>query len=122
MSERLSQWGPFPARRRPTRFTVEQKTGEIEAAKKANPLFTLMIDMAIMVAIEDMRRRGEDYRLAFCHDAVDVIASAGDTVEEARKTKGETAAVFSVIARAVAALAYQPGGVRFLGTHYEAKE
>lgn len=50
-------------------------------------------------------------------DAVDPIACQGDAMLYGG-VKGEAAATFNHLAKAVAALAYAPAGVRFFGVHW----
>lgn len=47
--------------------------------------------------------------------AADEVASRGDILQYRGATRGETARVFNVIAKGMAALAVQPGGFRFFG-------
>jgi hypothetical protein len=50
-------------------------------------------------------------------DAVEPAAHKGDALMFGGK-RGEAAAVFAALARGLAALAYQPGGVTVLGQHW----
>jgi hypothetical protein len=63
--------------------------------------------------------RRETVRLAWAADAVEPVASRGDALMYGGK-KGAAADVFNHLARGLAALAYQPGGVDFAGLHFEA--
>jgi hypothetical protein len=60
---------------------------------------------------------------------VDAIASGGDVAlygtyrgknpKRSRKPDGQAAGIFNALARAIAAAAFQPGGIIFAGTHWE---
>ena len=49
-----------------------------------------------------------------------IVASQGDIIQFRGGKKGDTAAAFNALAEGVALLAYCPGGVTFLGDHWEA--
>jgi hypothetical protein len=48
-----------------------------------------------------------------------VIAEKGDIILFRSNKKGETAAAFNTLAEGVAILSFVPGGVKFLGRHWE---
>ena len=50
---------------------------------------------------------------------LDLICSKGDNLLYKSKKKGLTAQVFNALAKVVAHLAFVPGGVTFMGDHYE---
>ena len=54
------------------------------------------------------------------HEAAQVVAEKGDILQFKSKKRGETAAAFNALAEGVAALSFCPGGVTFLGDHWEA--
>lgn len=85
-----------------------------------NGLMLGMLDLAVPVAIEEVRQWTPEQRIAYCHEHADVIASQSDTLMFGGK-KGEPARLFAVLARALACLAFQPGGVRnFAGRRWDA--
>jgi len=53
--------------------------------------------------------------------ASQVIAEHGDKLMFRSKKPGETAWVFNTVAKALAVMSFVPGGVKFLGMHFEAK-
>ncbi len=55
------------------------------------------------------------------HESSQIIAEKGDVLQFRSKKKGETAAAFNALAKGLAALSFCPGGVTFLGDHYENK-
>lgn len=68
----------------------------------------LMNDVLLWSRVEEWRREG-----------LDAIASCGDVLMYGGK-RGEAAEVFNHLARALAAMAFLPGGVTFAGMHFEA--
>lgn len=86
---------------------------DLEAAK-AVLLPTLQI--AVPIEILRMRTWDEKTRLAKAAEFGQHIAANGDDI--LYKTGGETATAFAALARGLAACAYQPGGVTFMGLHW----
>lgn len=86
-----------------------------------NDFLLISLDVAVPVAIEEVRSWTPDQRLAYCHEHADTIASRSDDLMYGSKRKGEVAKLFGILARALACLAYQPGGVRdFCGRRWNA--
>lgn len=54
-------------------------------------------------------------------ESAQIVAEKGDVLQFKSKKKGETAAAFNALAKGLAALSFCPGGVTFLGDHYESK-
>lgn len=54
------------------------------------------------------------------HESAQVVAEKGDVLQFGGK-KGEAAKAFNALAKGLAALSFCPGGVTFLGDHYENK-
>lgn len=52
-------------------------------------------------------------------ESATIVASQGDTLMY--KTKGKTRETFNALARGLAALSFVPGGVTFMGMHFEAR-
>lgn len=50
-----------------------------------------------------------------------IIAEKGDIIQFRSKKKGESAMAFNALAEGLACLAFAPGGVDFMGMHFEAK-
>ena len=51
----------------------------------------------------------------------EVIANRGDIILFKSQKRGETAAAFNVLAQALAALSFMPGGVKAFRQHWETK-
>lgn len=59
-----------------------------------------------------------DQELEQAREFADVLGSQGDILLYRSKKKGETARVFSQMARAIAVGAFLPGGITVFGNHY----
>lgn len=73
------------------------------------------------MAIEELRGKSWDEISGLGAEAGQYIAEHGDVILFKGKTKGETAKAVAQLARGLAVLAYQPGGVTFMGEHWEAR-
>lgn len=79
-----------------------------------------MLGLAVPIAIEEVRFWTPEQRIAYCHEHAATISERSDTLQFGGK-KGEAGKLFAIVARALACLAYQPGGVRgFMGYRWEA--
>lgn len=80
-------------------------------------LLSTCLECAVPIAIMELQRLPwpEVERLAREYGAV--IAERGDVIQF--RSKG-TAEAFAALARGVACLAFGPGGITFMGSHYEA--
>lgn len=54
-----------------------------------------------------------------CGDISQVIGEKGDIILFKTKKEGESAKAFNRLAEGIAILSFVPGGVTFMGTHYE---
>ncbi|HKO84462.1 MAG TPA: hypothetical protein VJ140_07830 [Actinomycetota bacterium] len=80
-----------------------------------------MLEVAVPLWIHELRTLHPADRIAMARELVDQVASKGDILMFRSKKAGQTADQFNVTARALAAMAYQPGGVTFSGRHWEAR-
>ena len=55
------------------------------------------------------------------HECAHIVAEKGDILQYRGKKPGETAAAFNALAEGLAILSFCPGGVTFLGEHWENK-
>ena len=83
-------------------------------------LLRLSLEVAVPLHIHEMKDWSLESLEAVAKGAVDTIASKGDIILYKSPKKGETAAAFNTLARAVAAAAFFPGGVKLFGLHFEA--
>jgi len=85
----------------------------------ASPLLRAALGAAVPLWVIELRKRPWSEIQAIVHECADVIASKGDVILYRSKKKGESAAAFNALAKGLAALSFAPGGVTFLGDHYE---
>lgn len=84
--------------------------------KSKESLLVGLLATAVLVEIDRMRGMGEPYRLATARKCGQYIAEHGDNVLfRSGDRKHTTAKAFAVLARGLAVLAFQPGGVTFAG-------
>lgn len=81
-----------------------------------------MLDVAVPVAIEEVRDWDPRRRLVYASEHADVIASRGDDLIFGARKAGETGKLFATLARCLACLAFQPGGVEFNGRRWVAAD
>jgi hypothetical protein len=85
---------------------------------------SIALGAAVPLHIEEIRKAGgptvEDFKAAsgFSGD----LAHRGDVLLFGGGKKGEAAELFNKTARAIAVLAFLPGGVTLFGNHWEVKE
>jgi hypothetical protein len=86
-------------------------------------LLLLTLEVAVPLRIAEFRAQGgpTEADLASARAFGIELASRGDVLLFGGK-KGEAAEMFNRAARALAVLAYCPGGVRFAGAHWAAEE
>lgn len=78
-----------------------------------------LLTVAVPLEIDRMREVGEGYRLATARKAAQYIAEHGDNILFRSTDRRHTSAkAFAVLARALAAAAFQPGGVTAFGQHW----
>ena len=79
---------------------------------------SIALQAAVPIAILEMRSWAPEARQAAAAEWGQIIASHGDDILFRSARKGDSAKAFTALARGLAALAYCPGGVRFLGIHW----
>jgi hypothetical protein len=94
----------------------------VNADPKDYPLLTATLEVAVPLRIMQYRALGVTEIADKEREAlVEMIAAHGDDIIYASKKKGGTADAFNALARALALLSFAPGGVTFLGLHWESK-
>lgn len=84
-------------------------------------LLRIALSAAVPLNAMAMQKRPWSEIQALAQEAAQIIAEKGDLIMFKGKKKGESAAAFNALARGLAALSFAPGGVTFLGDHYETK-
>lgn len=87
-----------------------------------HPALTIGLEAAVPLWMLQLAQEPDEtnrwaIRRRWARDAVEPIASRGDALQYGGK-RGEAAEVFNHLARALAALAFAPGGVTFAGLHW----
>lgn len=54
-------------------------------------------------------------------ECAQIVAEKGDIIQYRSKKEGETAKAFNALAEGIAICAFSPGGVKFMGMHFEAR-
>jgi hypothetical protein len=83
-------------------------------------LLKAALEAAVPLWIEEIRLWSEDRRIERARACGQVIAEKGDVVQFKGKKRGESANAFNRLAEGIACAAFQPGGIRVLGLHFEA--
>lgn len=79
----------------------------------------MSLQLAVPMAVVELSRVTDDERLALAREHGQYIAEHGDDI----LYRGvHTREAFAALAKGLAALAYQPGGVLFLGEHWCTEE
>lgn len=94
-----------------------KRRGETELPER-DPLLRGMLELAVPMWMDRMRPLGTAERELMRTSALDVVAHRADTFMYPGK-KGQAAEGFNAIAKGLALLAFCPGGVTFLGLHFE---
>lgn len=79
------------------------------------------LQLAVPLQIEAVRGWTVEARHAFCHEHAQTIASRSDVLLFGGK-RGEAAELFNIVARGLACMAFQPGGVRLGDVTWTASE
>jgi hypothetical protein len=78
-----------------------------------------VLGCAVPLWVMDLRRLPWPEIEKIAHESAQIVAEKGDVLQFGSKKKGEAAAAFNALAKGLAALSFCPGGVTFLGDHYE---
>jgi hypothetical protein len=89
--------------------------------QQAESLLAIALESAVPLWIEELRPLTAAERQKKARKGVQAICEHGDVLQFGGGKPGQVAEAFNAIARGLAALAYQPGGVTFCGRHWEAK-
>lgn len=88
----------------------------------SGPLMAASLEVAVPLWQERVASLSADERLAKVGDISQMLAEKGDVLQYGGGKRGEAAACFNALAEGLAILSYCPGGVTFLGQHWEAAE
>jgi hypothetical protein len=82
-----------------------------------HPVLRVSLQAAVPLHMHEVRDWSFDQRAGAAAECADVIAAHGDDLMYGGK---HTADAFNKLALGLACAAYQPGGINFLGDHWEA--
>src|SRR5262245_29750196 len=88
--------------------------------KATETLLMLNLEVAVPMWIERMQNLPWDLVQARTRECGQAVAERGDVIQFKGK-KGESAEAFNRLAEGLACLSFAPGGVKFLGSHWEAR-
>lgn len=95
--------------------------GRAEKVNSRESLLRISLQAAVPLWILRLREQPIEDVVARAHELADVIASKGDVIQFKSRVKGETSHAFNALAEGLACCAFAPGGVTFLGDHWEEK-
>jgi hypothetical protein len=87
-------------------------------------LMRLHIEAMVPLAIHDLHKVGgpTDWHLEHARKLAWDIAECGDILIYKSDKKGETANMMNKLVEGLTILVFQPGGITFLGVHFEVEE
>jgi hypothetical protein len=83
-------------------------------------LLKASLSAAVPLWIMELREKSWTEIQRIAAECSQIVAENGDLLMFKSKKKAESAAVFNALAKGTACLAFCPGGVTFLGLHFEA--
>lgn len=106
-------------------FVIETLRQRLEEAKQMNEaLLAAALGASVPLWVDQIVREdwSEERRRREAEECSTVVASKGDVILYKGGKKGETAGAFNALAKGVALLSFQPGGVVAFGTRYTVVE
>lgn len=85
-------------------------------------LLKLSLEIAVPIWIDQLRSSTFEERAWRAHRCAEVVGHKGDIILYRSSKKGETAEAFNRLAEGVACAAFQPGGIKCFGLHFEAPQ
>ncbi len=95
--------------------------GLVDSASAKLETLRLGLEFAVPLRIEELRQYTFEQRGILAEEAAQIVSEKGDVILHRSKRKGETKAAFNALVTGLACLAFQPGGVRQFGLHFEVK-
>lgn len=88
---------------------------------KNNDLLTMTLQVSVPLWIERMKGRSWEYIQSRGKECAQYIAEHGDSILYRSTIPGQTACAFNRLAEGLSCLSFAPGGVDFMGMHWESK-
>jgi len=83
-------------------------------------LLTIHLQMAVPLRLQEIQGMPFAERRQHAQIAAQMITEHGDNILFLHRLPGESAKAVNALVNALALLAFQPGGVTFMGLHFEA--
>ena len=84
-------------------------------------LLRISLSAAVPLWIEQCKAIPLDLLMNRGREISQIIAEKGDIIQFRSKTQGETAKAFNALAEGLTIMSFVPGGVKFLGMHFESQ-
>lgn len=98
---------------------MNDETVEVNRGDYTRELLRTTLATAVPLWQLEYEQRPLAVLIAMAGDKAQDIAEHGDVILYRGKKKGESAAAFNSLAQSIAILSFMPGGITFLGDHYE---
>lgn len=82
-------------------------------------LLKVHLQAAVPIRIAETKGMTFEERREHAQIAASIIAESGDNILFRSRKQGESARAVNALVNALALLSYQPGGVTFMGLHFE---
>ena len=103
-------------------YGMSEEQAHLEMGRGTAQLLRISLSCAVPLCIERARRYTDAEFKQRAELAGAVVAERGDLIQFRGKKPRRTAEAFNALAEGLALLAYRPGGVHFLGMHFEADQ
>lgn len=109
------------------RYPKDPLSGLSDSARRKAEHIRLLLEAAVPLRIYELRRTSPEMRQRMAHDAAQEIAEKGDLIlfkvpKEKKSTRRDRQNAISALITGIACGAYQPGGIRPFGLHFEVKD
>lgn len=84
-------------------------------------LLIATLGAAVPLWIMRLERQPWSYIAQRAPECAQIVAEKGDIIQYRSKKEGESAKAFNALAEGIAICAFFPGGVTFMGLHFEAR-
>ena len=101
-------------------YSMGVRDAEREMGRGTARLLQVSLSLAVPLCIERARRYTEQEFKKRAEVAGAIVAERGDLIQFRGGKRGRTAEAFNALAEGLALLSFRPGGVHFLGMHFEA--
>ena len=100
---------------------MNQNDGLSEHERNVKALMLMTLEVAIPIWVNSLKHLPWSYLAEQAGKCAGIVAEKGDILQYRSSVKGETAKAFNALAEGLAILSFCPGGVKFMGRHWENK-